>query len=132
MIDVMIDIKPKSCPNPLNIKSKGKLSVAILGTPDFDVTKIDIDTLRLNGVVSPIRSKFKNVAAPPNDCDCLTTSADSIVDLSLKFKTQEIVATLGSVSKGLEVPLTITGELIDGTEFEGNDCVVIKGVKKIK
>jgi len=29
---VNVDIEPKSCPNPLNIASKGFLSVAILGT----------------------------------------------------------------------------------------------------
>jgi len=39
---VNIDIKPASCPNPLNVKSKGMLAVAILGSQDFDVNTIDI------------------------------------------------------------------------------------------
>ena len=34
---VPIDIKPQSCPNPLNVNSKGVLPVAILGTDTFDV-----------------------------------------------------------------------------------------------
>jgi len=36
-IEVPVDIKPTSCPNPLNVKSRGVLPVAILGTADFDV-----------------------------------------------------------------------------------------------
>lgn len=69
------------------------------------------------------------MAAPPNSCDCSTTSADALVDLALKFDTQAIVATLGAVSNGEEIPLALKGMLQDGTEIEGSDCVVIKGVK---
>lgn len=49
-IDIGIDIKPGSCPNPVNIKSKGVFPVAILGTEDFDVDTIDIASIRLAGV----------------------------------------------------------------------------------
>jgi hypothetical protein len=129
-ITISIDIKPQSCPNPLNVKSKGVLPVAILGTADLDVTDIDITSLRLNGVVPPIKNTLENVAAPPNTCDCSTTSADAFVDLALKFDTQAIVDILGGVNFGDEITLKITGELTDGTAIEGSDCVVIKGVKK--
>ncbi len=67
------------------------------------------------------------MAAPPNTCDCSTTTADAFVDLALKFDTQAIVAILGVVSNGDEITLQITGELTDGTAIEGIDCVVIKG-----
>ncbi len=133
-LEVPVDIKPQSCPNPLNVKSKGILPVAILGTADLDVTDIDITTLELNGV-APVRSGFEDVAATPTGlepCECLALSGDGSEDLTLKFDTQAIVATLGSVSKGLEVPLTLTGNLLEsagGTAIEGSDCVVIKGVK---
>lgn len=42
-----LDIKPGSCPNALNPKSKGKLTVALLGTEDFDVSGVDVTTLAL-------------------------------------------------------------------------------------
>ena len=42
---VDIDIKPTSCPNPLNVKSKGVLPVAILGTASFDVNDVDVSTV---------------------------------------------------------------------------------------
>ncbi len=126
---VSIDIKPQSCPNLLNIKSKEVLPVAILGMPDFDVRMIDITSLRLNGI-APVRSTFEDVTTPTglDPCDCLALSGDGSEDLILKFNTQAIVATLDSVSKGLEIPLTLTGVLMDGTAIEGSDCVVIKGV----
>ena len=46
-INVAVDIKPGSCPNPLNIKSKGVLPVAILGTEDFDVKDIKVNSIRI-------------------------------------------------------------------------------------
>jgi hypothetical protein len=47
---VPINIKPGSCPNPLNVKNKGVLPVAILGMEEFDVPMIDVASIRLEGV----------------------------------------------------------------------------------
>ena len=70
-LDVPVDIKPTSCPNPLNVKSKGVLPVAILGTVDFDVSDIDPATVLLEGV-PPLRWALEDVATPlghePVDC----------------------------------------------------------------
>jgi hypothetical protein len=41
-----LDIKPGSYPNSINTKSKGVISVALLGTDTFDVTTVDVTTLR--------------------------------------------------------------------------------------
>jgi glucose/arabinose dehydrogenase len=49
-----LDIKPGSCPNPLNRRSRGVLPVALLGTEDFDVTDVDVSTLTL-GRGGPVR-----------------------------------------------------------------------------
>jgi hypothetical protein len=46
-IMVGADIKPGSCPNPLNLASRGVLPVAILGTEDFNVNDIDPTSIRL-------------------------------------------------------------------------------------
>jgi len=65
---VAIDIKPGSCPNPLNLKSKGKLPVAVLGSEDFDVNDIDPASIRLKygdaEGVAAIRSNLEDVASP--------------------------------------------------------------------
>lgn len=128
-VKVDLDIKPTSCPNPLNTKNKGVLPVAVLGTANLDVNDIDVSTVQLEGV-SPLRSDIEDVAAPvsnrQDDCDCTTDGPDGFDDLTLKFDTQDIVAALGAVNDGQEVKLTLTGNLNDGTPITGLDCVVIK------
>lgn len=133
--EVAIDIKPQSCPNPLNVRSKGVLPVAILGTADFDATSIDPASIRLEGI-APIRSNVEDVSMPvldpEDDCDCTEESGDGFDDLTLKFDPQAIVGALGDVNDGEELVLTLTGETSDGTPIEGMDCVVLlkKGKKK--
>jgi hypothetical protein len=127
MIDV--DIKPGSCPNPLNLASRGVLPVAVLGSQDFDVTTIDIAPIRLAGVPL-VRSSYEDVAAPvPNgsECECATEGPDDYIDLTLKFKTQQIVNSLGEPGDGETLVLTLTGVLTDGTPIEGTDCIVVVG-----
>ncbi len=130
-IPVDIDIKPTSCPNPLNVKSKGVLPVAILGTEEFDVATVDIASIRLEGV-APLRSSYEDVSTPvPDDaeiCECSTEGPDGYLDLTLKFSVQEIVEALGEVEDGEELELTLTGalaEVLGGTPIEGSDCVII-------
>jgi hypothetical protein len=125
---VPFDIKPQSCPNPLNVKSKGVLPVAILGRPDFDVSTIDPATVLLEGV-APTRHSIEDVATPTvkeDSCDCTSEGPDGYDDFTLKFRTQAIVAALGEVHDGDTPVLTITGALTNGTPFEGYDCVLIK------
>ncbi|MCH7752139.1 MAG: PEP-CTERM sorting domain-containing protein [Planctomycetes bacterium] len=117
---VPLDIKPGSFPNSVNLKSKGVLPVAILGTDDFDVNDVDIDTLLFgdpllidNGgtAVSPLRSALEDV------------SGDGLLDLTLKFRTADLVEheALGpDTIEGL-----LTGETLDGIPFEGMDSIRI-------
>lgn len=127
-----LDIKPGSCPNPLNRKSRGVLPVAVLGTEEFDVSDIDTATIQLTrdsveGGVAPIRTNIEDVGTPFEGelCECHDLSADGFADLTLKFRTQEVVAALalGSVPGGEFVRLTITGSLHTGEQFEASDCV---------
>jgi len=126
---VDVDIKPGSCPNPLNVKSNGVLPVAVLGSEDFDVYSIDVASIRLADI-APIRSSFEDVGTPlvdANECECSTEGPDGFLDLTLKFETQSIVEALGEVDHGDELVLEITGMLSDETPIEGSDCVIIRG-----
>lgn len=131
-MQVDLDIKPTSCPNPLNLNSRGVLPVAILGSEDLDVTTIDVASIQLEGV-APIRSSYEDVATPVadgQDCECTEEGPDGFLDLTLKFKKTEVIAALGEVQDGNLVPLTLTGMLREefgGTPIEGSDCVRIKG-----
>jgi hypothetical protein len=132
VIPVAVDIKPQSCPNPLNVKDKGMLPVAILGTEDFDVNQIDIASIRLEGV-APVRSSYEDVATPVsdgNECECTTAGPDGYTDLTLKFKTQEIVEAIGEVNDADVLSLALTGVLFGERPIEGAHCVLIRGEHK--
>jgi probable HAF family extracellular repeat protein len=135
-IQVAVDIKPSSCPNPVNVKSSGMLPIAILGTDDYDITTIDPTSIRLAGV-EPLRSGYEDVAGPvtdTNDCNCSEAGPDGYLDLTLKFETQEIVEAIGDVNDGDILTLELTGVLFDPIPFEtpivGADCILIRGKHK--
>jgi hypothetical protein len=128
---VSVDIRPGNCPNPLNVKSKGVLPVAILGTEDFDVNGIDAVSVRLAGI-EPLRSSYEDVAGPAadgNECECAEEKEelDGYTDLTLKFGTQKAVEALGEVNDGDVLTVTLTGVLQDGTPIEGMDCILVHG-----
>lgn len=155
---VYFDIKPTSCPNPLNVRpyaidSKDDqtvnviagssfkedpdrrpplavLPVAILGTEQMDVRDLDPATITINGV-APLRWYYEDVATPAYEideyCGCTTAGPDGYLDLTLKFNTAEIIATLDPASNGDVVQLIITGDHTDGDPFFGGDCVIIRG-----
>lgn len=57
-------------------------------------------------------------------CGCHEEGADGYADLTLKFKTQDLVSTLNLAEVvGETIPLTLTGKLKDGTSFEGKDGI---------
>jgi len=121
-----LDIKPGSCPNPLNVKSKDALPVAILGAEDLDAKEIDTSTILLEGV-APVRWSYEDVATPFSGelCDCWAQGPDGFEDLTLKFSRQDIVRALGPVNDRDTIEVTATWKLLDGTEMEGSDCIVI-------
>jgi hypothetical protein len=130
---VAVDIKPTSCPNPLNLTSGGMLPVAILGSEELDVAEIDVAAIQLAGI-GPVRSSFEDVATPLADgseCECTEEGPDGYLDLTLKFKTrqiaEEIINTVGDVNEGEFLVLPLTAALYDGTAIEGEDCVRIAG-----
>jgi hypothetical protein len=52
---------------------------------------------------------------------------DGIMDLSLKFSTQDVVEALelGDLAPGAVLELVISGSFADGTTFEASDCITI-------
>jgi hypothetical protein len=143
---VSIDVEPGSCPNPLNVKDKGVLPVAVLGSEDFDITTIAPATIRLfragvEGEVAPLRWSYKDVAAPfkgelcgchakhGDGHTCHAKHGDGHTDLTLKFDTRALVSALKlREAKGRTLALTLTGYLkkkFGGTPIKGQDCIWI-------
>jgi len=132
-----VDVKPGSDINPLNLKSNGVLPVAILGSETFDVAQIDPASLLLNGI-PPLRWSYEDVCGH-DDMPVHTDMngddeemPDGYEDMTLKFSTQEIAATLGDVARGDIVTLTMTGLLLDGSSISGEETVWIVQVPKDK
>jgi hypothetical protein len=135
LVRLDIDIKPESCPNALNVKSKGVLPVAVLGTEGFDVREINTATIRLEGV-TPIRSAIGDVSTPlldkQDECDRASEDEDGFDDLTLEFDTQEVVSALGRVADGDELVLIFTAESSDGRPVEGKGRVTILSKHSVK
>ena len=134
-VPVAVHIKPGSCPNPLNTNSRGLVSVAIAGTADLDVSMIDPASIRLAGV-APIRSNYEDVTSPfdpylgKEDCnyDCQEAEGDGWLDLTLKFKMQDLAMAMGDPQDAECLVLGLTGEIwpaYGGGTIEGEDVVVI-------
>ncbi len=137
-IEVDFDVHPQSCPNPLNVKSKGVVPMAILGREDFDVADINISSIQINGV-SPVNYAYEDVAEPftgevgedidkkacweYESIDEVEYAGDGYTDLTLKFKMRDLVAA--GLAKGVQY-LDINGTTNDGTPIYGTDVVWVK------
>lgn len=137
-LQVFIDIKPESWPNPINLGKAGVLPVAICGTEDFDVTTIDPGTVVLafegeDGVVAPLRWSYEDVATPfdGEPFDGHELAGDGYMDLVLHFATQEVVYTFRLFRHGGQTkPIYINGNLKEeygGKEIQGRDYARITG-----
>ena len=112
-LGAFIDIKPGSDINPVNLKSRGVLPVAIYGSEEFDVSQIDMDSLALEGVGPRVKGASGRVGS------LVDINGDSILDLMLHFDMDEL-----TIDPDAEA-LTLTGLLLDGSEFEGADNIRI-------
>lgn len=132
---IKADIKPESCPNPFGLRNRGNIPAALLGSEDFDVTRIIPETVKLEGDCPALRWDIEDVATPydggfsdpPNEDECTWAGADGWLDLTLKFDSQCVALAQNPVAER-EVRLwTITGKYLndsgDEVEFTAEDVV---------
>ena len=130
-IDIDIDIKPGSFPNSLNVKSKGVLPVAILGSADFDVTQVDPATVVLTwpGITLPPRVD----GVPPLRWAWEDVNGDGILDLGLKYSMEDLMTVTVTEEPPGPLTMTLMGNLkaeYGGTPITGEDTVRI--INKIR
>lgn len=138
-----LHITSGGCPNPVNPRSEGVVSVTLVGDTDFDITMVDPDSLTLNRTdgagttISPLVNKrgpridIKDIALSSGGepCTCHDRGRDGFDDLSLLFSTAEMsrAFNLDSFQRGESIELMLRGVLQDGTTFEAVDCFNIPG-----
>ena len=111
--EVDIQIKPGGTSPCINASSKGRTPVAILASSEFDPLVADPPTILAGGLTSPVRwGRGEDV------------NGDGLLDLVVRFKTQELNAD-GLLQDGVE--LVISGETLEGGNFEGSDLIRLAG-----
>ncbi len=110
---VSIDIKPGSDTNPINLKSKGVVPVAVLTADGFVASTVDPQSVLLEGV-APVRWTLEDV------------DSDGDKDMLFHFRTEDLATVLTQDS----TEATLTGETTEGDPIQGTDKVQIVPSKK--
>ena len=115
-------------PNKL---SKGRLPVAILGSADFDVTTIDINSISIGGIVFPVKTPTVKDESGPG-AGCGTGSPDGYPDLVVHFSRRDLIDALGLdlMEVGATVNVTVSG-FASSCPFEATDSVLIAPLRLI-
>ena len=125
-IEVVIDIKPGSDDNPINLKSHGSVPVAILGSADFDVTTVDVSSVTLGEelTVHVIEKKPGKFQAAIED-----VNGDPFPDLVMHFSIAELTLADFVEDDGDDFLCVngFTDAEVDPDEIHGCDNVKIKG-----
>jgi len=109
-----LDIKPGSCPNPINLRSNGLVPIAILGSDTFDVNDIDLSSFppewrpTIEDVATPFDGEFVDRFS------CTEEGPDGFDDLILKSPIGAFVI-LCSFSDDTTILLALDFLLNDGT-----------------
>jgi hypothetical protein len=100
--EVIIDIKPGSNQNSINLKSKGVVPVAVLTTDGFNAATIDPATVEFAGA-SPVKWKLEDIDDDGDD------------DMMFHFNTEELNLDQDSTEATLTA-LLLSQEAVSGTD----------------
>lgn len=121
--ELLVDIKPGSDSNPINLRSKGKLPVAVLSTAHFDATSIDPASVLLgDGMghdVAPARHKDGRPIMGQED-----VNGDQLTDVVFHFPVPALVESEALLEGTSELVITaLDGE---GRQLSGADAVRVR------
>jgi hypothetical protein len=139
-----LDIKPGSCPNPIQLRganAAATVSTGVLGNA-FDVTQVNLGSVRMqrpppaafmfDAQVIPIHVTLSDVGTPfhgDSPCDCAAFGPDGILDINVQYNKSDFITVLklDAETIGSNVPLQVVGISKDAeTIFAAVDCVRIQ------
>lgn len=82
------------CPKTINLRSKGKWITAWIEIPGYDVGRIDISTVYLNGIVQAINDKHGFARHP----EVKDRDGGGYPELIVKFDRKEVKKVLGEIN----------------------------------
>jgi hypothetical protein len=112
-LSVTIDVIPSGTLNRINMTAPNPITVpvAILGTAGFDVTTVEVASVRFGpGAAAPLTWSFTDV------------NGDGFQDLRLRFLKSATGFTCRGVQDGV-----LTGETVTGRSITGTDTVRVRG-----
>jgi len=115
VIEVVIDIKPDSDPNSINLGSAGVIPVAILSSETFDATTVDPATVSLAGAAVKMAGKSGKYLSHIED-----VNGDELMDLVCQVLTEGLVGIVVGDSVAV-----LTAETYDGQAIRGEDSISI-------
>jgi len=125
-ISLTVEIDPRT----LNLKSNGEWITAYIELPEgYNVTDIDLLTVQLEGILAINDLQYGFVTDPASYL--MDHDGDGILERMVKFDRSILRDTLtGMIDyeegvKFYNLTLTVTGQLTDGTLFEGSDTIVV-------
>jgi hypothetical protein len=114
VVNVDIDIKPQSDSNSINLKSKGVIPVAILGSASFDVTDVDITSLAFGPLGA---APAHDLTDPDVYAEHLQdVNGDTYTDLVSHYRTQATGITAGDTAAELTF-------VADGISYSASDSI---------
>lgn len=109
---VVIDIKPGSDDNTINLGSGGTVPVAILSSAEFDATRVDPRSISLASATV----RLKGQGTP--QASFVDVNGDGLVDLMVHVETSALQLTG-------DTQATLSGKTGDGISIQGTDTVRI-------
>lgn len=112
-LHVLIDIKPGSDPNVINLKNNGVVPVALFGSEFMDVHNVDTATVML-GRLHHHEGGAHSIKVTSEDVD-----QDGVLDLVFFFATNDLRKVLDTS----DTVACLHGSLLTGAHFCGHDAV---------
>jgi len=109
-VSVNIDAVPYDPTNTVSLKHDRTVAVAILGSPGFDASGVDVASVTLDGV------HVKQSGGGRYDYEVTDVNSDGIADMVCNFKTSDLNYGLGVSTVNID-GLTGTGAVVHGTDF---------------